>query len=100
VFPTNSILDHVPVLIEQIARYVGASDDDIVANTFVVAKARELGELRYRVVGAPRLQLLTIFAFSSPDGYPPAWRCFCFANAGATGSTCQSGTEGVRGFGV
>jgi signal transduction histidine kinase len=47
VFPTNSILDHVPVLIEQIARYVGASDDDIVANTFVVAKARELGELRY-----------------------------------------------------
>src|SRR5581483_4343102 len=47
VFRTDTILDHVPVLIAQIARYIATPEADIVANTFVVAKATELGELRH-----------------------------------------------------
>jgi len=47
IFPTDSLLDHVPTLIEHIARSIAAAEGDIVANTFVVGKARELGELRY-----------------------------------------------------
>ncbi|HUK34445.1 MAG TPA: HAMP domain-containing sensor histidine kinase [Vicinamibacterales bacterium] len=47
VFPTESILDHVPTLIDQIAIGLAAPDHEIAANSFVVSKARELGELRY-----------------------------------------------------
>lgn len=47
IFPTDNLLDHVPALIEHIARSIAAAEGDIVANTFVVGKARELGELRY-----------------------------------------------------
>jgi signal transduction histidine kinase len=47
VFPSGSLLDHIPTLIEGIGKFVGANDEQIVDNTFVVAKARELGELRH-----------------------------------------------------
>ena len=48
IFPTKDLLDHVPQLIEEIAAYVGAPDvEELAANTAVVAKARELGLLRY-----------------------------------------------------
>jgi signal transduction histidine kinase len=48
VFPTASLLDHIPGLIEHIADDLGArSDTALVANTAVIAKAQELGELRY-----------------------------------------------------
>jgi signal transduction histidine kinase len=48
IFPTKDLLDHVPQLIEEIAGYVGAPDvEELAANTAVVAKARELGLLRY-----------------------------------------------------
>jgi len=66
VFPSNALLDHIPALIQEIAEYLEYSDaDEFAANTFVMDKARELGELRaeqrasvhqllreYRVLGA------------------------------------------------
>jgi hypothetical protein len=47
VFPTESLLDHIPNLIEQIAKSLTAPEHEIAGSTFVVAKARELGELRH-----------------------------------------------------
>lgn len=49
VFPSEQILDHIPSLIQDIARYLAAPDDEeIAANTTVIEKARELGVLRHR----------------------------------------------------
>jgi len=49
VFPSNQLLDHIPLLITQIADYLRApADDEIAANTAVIEKARELGLLRHR----------------------------------------------------
>lgn len=48
VFPSDSILDHIPSLIVDISAYVKAPEDEaIAANTQVVEKARELGTLRH-----------------------------------------------------
>src|SRR4029453_520662 len=48
VFPTTSLLDHIPLLIREIAVYLGQEEvDEFAANTLVLDKARELGELRY-----------------------------------------------------
>jgi signal transduction histidine kinase len=48
VFPTHSLLDHIPELILQIAGYlVAPQEQEIAANTAVLAKASELGLLRY-----------------------------------------------------
>jgi signal transduction histidine kinase len=48
VFPTASLLDHIPALIVDISDYVGAPEQEaIAANTLVVDKARELGTLRH-----------------------------------------------------
>ncbi len=48
VFPSQALLDHIPSLIQEIADYLEDTDaDEFAANTFVVDKARELGELRY-----------------------------------------------------
>jgi signal transduction histidine kinase len=47
VFPSNDLLDHVPLLIEGIADYVENPAEEIAADVPVVAKAMELGELRY-----------------------------------------------------
>jgi signal transduction histidine kinase len=48
IFPTKDLLDHVPQLIEEIAAYVGAPEvEELASNSAVVAKARELGLLRY-----------------------------------------------------
>jgi signal transduction histidine kinase len=46
VFPSDELLDHVPVLIEGIADYIGDPTDEISADMPVVAKAMELGALR------------------------------------------------------
>jgi signal transduction histidine kinase len=49
VFPSDQILDHIPSLIGDIARYLSAPDgEEIAANTTVIDKARELGLLRHR----------------------------------------------------
>jgi signal transduction histidine kinase len=48
VFPTHTLLDHIPELIKQVAAYIAAPhDEEIAANTAVLAKATELGLLRY-----------------------------------------------------
>ena len=48
VFPTESLLDHVPALIVEISGYLREPERDaIVANTAILDKARELGALRY-----------------------------------------------------
>jgi signal transduction histidine kinase len=48
VFPSHTLLDHIPELILEIAGYLGApQDEEIAANTAVLAKARELGLLRF-----------------------------------------------------
>jgi signal transduction histidine kinase len=48
VFPTETLLDHIPKLIEQIAKFLAVPENDIATDTFVVAEARELGELRHQ----------------------------------------------------
>ncbi|HKB12757.1 MAG TPA: HAMP domain-containing sensor histidine kinase [Vicinamibacterales bacterium] len=48
VFPTESLLDHVPALIAEIGDYIRRpAEGAIVANTAILAKARELGALRH-----------------------------------------------------
>ena len=48
VFPTDTLLDHVPVLVNEIATYLRAPDAEaIAANAAVIAKAQELGRLRH-----------------------------------------------------
>jgi signal transduction histidine kinase len=48
VFPTDQLLDHIPLLISEVAVYLSApSAEEIAANTSVIEKARELGLLRH-----------------------------------------------------
>lgn len=47
IFPTDELLDHVPILVDGIAAYLENPADEITADAPVVAKAMELGELRF-----------------------------------------------------
>jgi signal transduction histidine kinase len=47
VFPTEALLDHVPLLMDGIADYMEDPADEIGADDTVLAKAMELGELRF-----------------------------------------------------
>lgn len=48
VFPSDELLDHIPVLIGEIAAYLRAHpEEEIAANAAVIDKARELGALRH-----------------------------------------------------
>jgi signal transduction histidine kinase len=47
VFPTEDLLNHVPILIDGIADYLERPADGIDATVPVIAKARELGALRH-----------------------------------------------------
>jgi signal transduction histidine kinase len=48
VFPTESLLDHIPALILEMSAYLRQPEDTaIVANTSILDKARELGALRH-----------------------------------------------------
>jgi len=48
VFPTDTLLDHVPALILEISGYLRQPEEDaIAANTAILEKARELGALRH-----------------------------------------------------
>jgi signal transduction histidine kinase len=48
IFPTDSLLDHVPALILEIGDYLRQPEADaIAANTAILDKARELGALRF-----------------------------------------------------
>src|SRR5262245_35375496 len=48
IFPTQSLLDHVPALILEISAYIRhPAEDAIAANTAILEKAKELGALRH-----------------------------------------------------
>jgi signal transduction histidine kinase len=48
VFPSDQLLDHIPLLIANVATYLRApADEEIAANAAVIDKARELGLLRH-----------------------------------------------------
>jgi signal transduction histidine kinase len=48
IFPSDQLLDHIPLLIQQIAAYIAAPEvEELAANSGVVGKARELGLLRH-----------------------------------------------------
>src|SRR5689334_16223108 len=48
IFPTSQLLDHIPLLVQHIADYLRApADHEIAANTQVIEKAQELGQLRH-----------------------------------------------------
>jgi len=48
VFPSEQLLDHIPALINEIAGYLAApNDEEIAANAAVMDKASELGQLRH-----------------------------------------------------
>jgi signal transduction histidine kinase len=47
IFPTNDLLNHVPLLIIGVADYIEDPRDEVSADMPVVAKARELGALRH-----------------------------------------------------
>jgi signal transduction histidine kinase len=48
IFPSTQLLDHIPLLIRQIAEYLRAPTDlEIAANATVIQKAQELGRLRH-----------------------------------------------------
>ena len=48
VFPTDDLLDHVPLLILGIADFIEDPGSVVLADVAVISKARELGELRYQ----------------------------------------------------
>ena len=47
IFPTEELLDHVPLLIEGVADYIEDPARAVAADTDVISKARELGALRH-----------------------------------------------------
>jgi signal transduction histidine kinase len=47
VFPTEDLLNHIPLLVDGIAGYLGRPERDLDAKAPVVAKAMELGALRH-----------------------------------------------------
>lgn len=47
VFPTEGLLDHVPLLMDGIADYLENPANEVSADTPVIGKARELGDLRH-----------------------------------------------------
>lgn len=58
VFPTDALLDHIPVLVLELAGYLSnPGAEAIAANTAVIAKAQELGNLRH-TQGAALHQLI------------------------------------------
>jgi len=57
IFPSDELLDHVPLLIEGIAEYVEDPADDISSEGVVLDKATELGRLRH-AQGFPAHQIL------------------------------------------
>jgi signal transduction histidine kinase len=48
VFPTDALLDHIPLLMDGIADYMENAAEEITADDAVIAKAMELGEMRLK----------------------------------------------------
>jgi signal transduction histidine kinase len=47
VFPTDDLLDHMPLLVEGIGDFIGSPAEPVVAQPVVIDRARELGALRF-----------------------------------------------------
>jgi signal transduction histidine kinase len=62
VFPTEDLLDHVPLLIDGVAEYIQNPAAEIAADMPVVAKAMELGALRHEQ-GFDAYQILKEYEF-------------------------------------
>ncbi len=89
VFPSEQILDHIPLLIADIGRYLQApEDEEIAANAAVIEKARELGLLRhaqqasvhqllreYEILGEILESFVAVEAGRLPES-PSALECF------------------------
>jgi signal transduction histidine kinase len=74
IFPTEALLDHVPLLIVGIADYLEDPTEDISSDMPVVAKAMELGTLRhaqgfdaYQILKEYELLGGVLFAFATRD---------------------------------
>jgi len=86
IFPTDQILDHIPALIRELADYVASEHAEAAsANTTMLSKAYELGELRfaqkasvhqllreYRILGAVLGQFVDEVCQSLPEATAPA----------------------------
>lgn len=48
IFPTDDLLDHVPLLVDGIAEYLENPSEEVTTDQPLVAKAMELGEIRHR----------------------------------------------------
>jgi signal transduction histidine kinase len=49
IFPTEHLLDHIPALVREVAAYIRAPGAEAVAaNTAIITKAQQLGELRHK----------------------------------------------------
>jgi signal transduction histidine kinase len=89
VFPSEQLLDHIPLIVDQIAEYLSApAEEEIAANAAVMDKARELGLLRhaqratahqllheYEILG----EILEAFLVEETDGLarqPSITECF------------------------
>ncbi len=49
IFPTEQYLDHIPAMIDEIAKIIGSTDIDLaMVNSLIDRKAMELGTLRYQ----------------------------------------------------
>jgi signal transduction histidine kinase len=84
VFPSDQLLDHIPAIIDLIAAYLRApEDEEFAANTTVITKAQELGRLRhgqqasvhqilreYALLGTVLEQFVTDATTTLPDATP------------------------------
>lgn len=84
VFPTDDLLDHMPLLIDGIADHLEHRDQPITAASPIVARAMELGALRYNqgfdqyeilkefeILGGILFRFLTIAVRQTPTAFPP-----------------------------
>jgi signal transduction histidine kinase len=84
IFPTQELLNHVPLLIDGVADFIERHDAAIAGNAVVIAKARELGALRhgqgfdaYEILKEHEILNAILFSFSeevieevAPDASP------------------------------
>ena len=91
VFPTDDLLNHVPLLIDGVAEYIQNPAAEIGADMPVVAKAMELGALRHKQ-GFDAYQILKEYEFLGGI----LFTFFTKAVAEIDQPCEQSGADGVR----
>ena len=76
VFPSENLLDEVPLLINGIARHLGDDTHELSVDLPVVLKARELGQLRHQQGFSARqilweYEILALIILQLPNNYLP-----------------------------